>query len=228
MSNNGKMSDKLLATLNVLQGQDDTMKEVSQRAIGFLDDGKLFDKDTGEMIDAPPAYEPLQPAEVKVEDKDSKVPDIEQSDATEDYRRVRNTTYAVQEAALFMMTQVSKLAASTENPRVYSVFKELGELVRGCNKDLLDNQKSITQTKASVPPTDGDDETTVGIRETEDGTEVVVRKKKSNSANLLKTIEEARIKMEADEKARLLKKQQATIENETQEVVDAEFKEAEE
>lgn len=224
----GLMSEKLLNTLSAIDARDQTTAAASKSAMGFLENGQQFDKDTGEIVDAPPAYEPLKPAEVKVQPLDTKVPDMSDSDALIDYRRVRDTTYAIQEASLFMMTEISKLAASTENPRVYSIFKELGELVRGCNKDLIENQKSIASSKASNDPKINDD---VSVEATinEDGS-VAVKTTKRNSANLLKEIERQRAKMEAEEKERLAKAALELQNNMTkteEPIQDAEFTEVE-
>ncbi|AKJ73679.1 proximal tail sheath stabilization protein [Salmonella phage 38] len=123
------------------------------------------------------------------------MPEFADTDATTDYKRIRDTTYAMQEATMFMMGQAAKLAASTEAPRAFSVFRELGELMRGLNKDLMENQKTIKAvTGDKEPPVD---DTTVDVTTSPDGTTTVsVGKKARSSRDLLKTIEDARRRAE--------------------------------
>ncbi|EBS2632570.1 hypothetical protein KXE51_003565, partial [Salmonella enterica] len=136
------MSERLLSTLDAIHARDEVAQEVMEKTTPKA--GVDYDPDTGEWLGEKPAgYEPvvfppsLDPEELK--SKESKVPDFEDTDATTDYKRIRDTTYAMQEATMFMMGQAAKLATTTEAPRAFTVFKELGELMRGLNKDLMEN-----------------------------------------------------------------------------------------
>ncbi|UHS65595.1 terminase small subunit [Escherichia phage vB_EcoM-RPN242] len=193
------MSERLLSTLSAIQARDEVAQEVMEKTSPMA--GKNYDPDTGEWLGEKPAgYEPvvfppsLDPEELKP--KESKVPDFEDTDATTDYKRIRDTTYAMQEATMFMMGQAAKLATTTEAPRAFTVFKELGELMRGLNKDLMENQKTIKAVTGDREPPPGD-ETTVEVTTSPDGTTTVnVGKQARSSRDLLKTIEDARKRAE--------------------------------
>lgn len=193
------MSERLLSTLSAIQARDEVAQEVMEKTSPMA--GKDYDPDTGEWLSEKPAgYEPvvfppsLDPEELKP--KESKVPDFEDTDATTDYKRIRDTTYAMQEATMFMMGQAAKLATTTEAPRAFTVFKELGELMRGLNKDLMENQKTIKAVTGDREPPPGD-ETTVEVTTSPDGTTTVnVGKQARSSRDLLKTIEDARKRAE--------------------------------
>ena len=196
------MSERLLSTLDAIHARDEVAQEVMEKTTPKA--GVDYDPDTGEWLGEKPAgYEPvvfppsLDPEELK--SKESKVPDFEDTDATTDYKRIRDTTYAMQEATMFMMGQAAKLATTTEAPRAFTVFKELGELMRGLNKDLMENQKTIKAVTGDREPPPGD-ETTVEVTTSPDGTTTVnVGKQARSSRDLLKTIEDA--KRRADERA---------------------------
>lgn len=193
------MSERLLSTLDAIHARDEVAQEVMEKTTPKA--GVDYDPDTGEWLGEKPAgYEPvvyppsLDPEELK--SKESKVPDFEDTDATTDYKRIRDTTYAMQEATMFMMGQAAKLATTTEAPRAFTVFKELGELMRGLNKDLMENQKTIKAVTGDREPPPGD-ETTVEVTTSPDGTTTVnVGKQARSSRDLLKTIEDARKRAE--------------------------------
>lgn len=210
------MSERLLATLDAVTARD----EVAQEAISKpqFTPGVDYDKETGEWLGEPPeGYQPIPdpPSLEDIESKDSKVPDFDKSDATVDYRRVRDTTYAMQEATMFMMGQAAKLAASTEAPRAFSVFRELGELMRGLNKDLMENQKTFKAVTANQEPPE---ETEINVTTSPDGsTTVSVGKTARSSRDLLKMIEQAATKAEARQREKEVKP--------TEEVTDVEVEE---
>lgn len=190
------MSERLLNTLDAIQARDEVAKEVLEKT--QPQPGVDFDTETGEWYgEKPEGYQSvvMPPSLEDIASKESKVPDFEDTDATVDYKRVRDTTYAMQEATMFMMGQAAKLAATTEAPRAFSVFRELGDLMRGLNKDLMDNQKTIKAvTGDREPPMD---ETSVEVTSSPDGTTTVsVGKRPQSSRDLLKTIEEARARAE--------------------------------
>ncbi|WP_208328423.1 hypothetical protein, partial [Flavobacterium poyangense] len=92
------MSERLLSTLSAIQARDEVAQEVMEKTSPMA--GKDYDPDTGEWLGEKPAgYEPvvfppsLDPEELKP--KESKVPDFEDTDATTDYKRIRDTTYAM-------------------------------------------------------------------------------------------------------------------------------------
>lgn len=193
-----EMSKRLLDTLNAVTARDDVAQEAMEKVQSQMRPGIDYDEDTGEwMGDAPEGYKPIPepPSVEEVANKESKVPDFDRSDASTDYKRVRDTTYALQEATLFMIGQTAKLAVSTEAPRAFSVFRELVDTMRGLNKDLMDNQKTFKAvTQGEQPPED----TTVDVTTSPDGTTTVsVGKSPRSSRDLLKTIEEARKRADA-------------------------------
>lgn len=196
------MSDRLLATLDAVTARDEVATEAMEKTA--LLPGKDYDPDTGEwMGEEPEGYRPLAeaPSFDTIENKDSKVPDFEKSDASIDYKRVRDTTYAMQEATLFMMGQAAKLAVSTEAPRAFTVFKELTDTMRGLNKDLMDNQKTF---KTVIQGEDPPGSTTVSVGTDNDGnTTVTVAKTPRSSRDLLQMIEQARKDADKREKGKL-------------------------
>lgn len=200
---NSSMSNRLLSTLDAIQARDEVAQEVMEKTTPKA--GVDYDPDTGEWLGEPPeGYQPVvMPPSLEPENigqKDSKVPEFDDTDATTDYKRIRDTTYAMQEATLFMMGQAAKLATTTEAPRAFTVFKELGELMRGLNKDLMENQKTIKAvTGDKEPPPD----TTVEVTTSPDGTTTVnVGKQARSSRDLLKTIEEAKKRADARQEAK--------------------------
>ena len=201
---NNSMSHRLLSTLDAIQARDEVAQEVMEKTTPKA--GVDYDPDTGEWLGEPPeGYQPVvMPPSLDPENigkKDSKVPEFEDTDATTDYKRIRDTTYAMQEATLFMMGQAAKLATTTEAPRAFTVFRELGELMRGLNKDLMENQKTIKAVTGDKDPPS--DDTTVEVTTSPDGTTTVnVGKQARSSRDLLKTIEEAKRRADARQEAK--------------------------
>jgi len=207
MSNNSKMSEQLLNTLDALQARDGVTKDMTPN---FSKDE--YDKETGLWTGDPPeGYQPMEVPDIKVESKETAVQEFEHSDVRTDYVRVRDTTYAIQEATMFMMQQAAKLAAATEAPRAFSVFRELGELMRGLNKDLMDNQKNFKHVTVGEEPKTNDD-TEVNVQTDANGnTRVTVGKTNRRSSRDLmevarqlqaeKAAEDAQKKQAADEAA---------------------------
>lgn len=187
---NNSMQQRLLNTLDVLQASEKVTTQVKEEA---LRPGIDVDLETGEYLGEPPeGYRPMvEPPPITVSHKDSKVPEFEQSDVTTDYKRVRDTSYAVQEATLFMMEQAAKLAVETEAPRAFTMFKELGELMRGLNKDIMENQKMYKEVTKGVEPPIAE-ESTVEVTTNPDGSvKMTVGKQARSSRDILKAIEEA-------------------------------------
>lgn len=170
---NSKMSENLLNTLDALKARD----ELSAEATNSFEANT--NKETGEWTGEPPdGYKPMEAPEIKVTSKETNVKEFEHSDARTDYIRVRDTTYALQEATMLMLGEAAKLAAATEAPRAFSVFKELGELMRGLNKDLMENQKSFKSvTMGEEPKTNDEGETEISVEsDGKGGTRVTVGK----------------------------------------------------
>lgn len=211
------LQDRLLNTLNVLQASEKATNEVKKEALNPKD----YDKETGEWFgEEPEGYRPMvePPSLEKIENKDSKVPEYEQSDVTADYRRVRDTSYALQEATLFMITQAAKLAVETEAPRAFTVFRELGELMRGLNKDIMENQKTYREVTKGVEPPQTD-ETTVEVTTNPDGSvKMSVGKQARSSRDLLKIIEEAQRNKEERKKSSQQSEEIIDVEPTSQEV----------
>lgn len=186
MSSN--MSDRLLQTLNMVEGGDQAMRSISR-------DMMRVDKDTGELIDDDEGqgYVPMMtPPDIIPVDKETKVKDFDDSDIKVDYQRVRATTYAMQEACILMMTQAAKLAASTEAPAIFRTFKELGELCRGLNKDLMDNQRMFKEVTKGIEPNPSDGQIVVSS-DGEGNTSVTINKGAPRSSrDLLKMVEAVR------------------------------------
>lgn len=207
------MSDNLLKTLEAVSAKEELLDEAVSKINQPMRPGIDYDESTGEWIgERPDGYQPIPepPSLEEIESKESRVPEFDKSDASVDYRRVRDTTYAIQEATMFMMGQAAKLAAATEAPRAFSVFRELGELMRGLNKDLMENQKTFKAvTQGEDPPTD----TTVDVTTSPDGTTTVsVGKTPKSSRDLLRTIEDARKRAE-ERAASKAKKEEAEAED---------------
>lgn len=214
MSNmNSKMSENLLKTLDAIQARE----ELSQEATRSFEDN--VDKETGEWLGEPPeGYKPFEAPEIKTVDIDTKVQDYEHSDARTDYIRVRNTTYALQEATMFMIQQAAQLAANTEAPRAFSVFRELGELMRGLNKDLMENQKNFKAATQNDEPLNSNDDTEVSIEtDGNGGTRVTVGKTNRRSSRDL--MEVART-LQAEKEA---KRKQEEQQRRDAEAIDAEI-----
>lgn len=206
------MSDNLLKTLEAVSAKEELLDEAVSKINRPMRPGIDYDESTGEWIgERPEGYQPIPepPSLEEIESKESRVPEFDKSDASVDYRRVRDTTYAIQEATMFMMGQAAKLAAATEAPRAFSVFRELGELMRGLNKDLMENQKTFKAvTQGEDPP-----ETTVDVTTSPDGTTTVsVGKTPKSSRDLLRTIEDARKRAE-ERAASKAKKEEAEAED---------------
>lgn len=210
---NSAIQQRLLQTLDALQASDKASDEVKKEA--FRPD-KDFDRETGEWLgEEPEGYRPIvePPSLEEIKSKESKVPEYEQSDVTADYRRVRDTSYALQEATLFMITQAAKLAVETEAPRAFTVFRELGELMRGLNKDIMENQKTYRDVTKGVEPPQTED-TTVEVTTNPDGTvKMSVNKPARSSRDLLKVIEEAQRNKES-------RKAAATGQQKDEEIID--------
>lgn len=195
------LQERLLQTLDTLQASDKASDEVKKEAFRPpFKPGEDYDPDTGEWKgEEPEGYRPIvePPSLEEIKSKESKVPEYEQSDVTADYRRVRDTSYALQEATLFMITQAAKLAVETEAPRAFTVFRELGELMRGLNKDIMENQKTYRDVTKGVEPPQTDD-TTVEVTTNPDGSvKMSVGKQARSSRDILKVIEEAQKNKEA-------------------------------
>lgn len=206
--NGSKMSQNLLNTLDALAAKDNVVQSLSTP--GFQPN-KDYNPDTGEWLgDPPPGYQPMTAPEIKLEAKESKTQEFANSDARTDYVRVRDTTYAMQEATLHMMGEAAKLAANTEAPRAFSVFRELGELMRGLNKDLMENLKTYkTVTQGDDPATDA--ETSVTVKTNEDGSTEVRVGKKQSSRDLLRAIREARQTLDAKDAGKAENAEEAEI-----------------
>lgn len=211
MSNfNSKMSENLLNTLDAIQARDEISKEQTR---SFEDQ---VDKDTGEWLGAPPeGYKPFDAPDIEVKDVDTKVQDFENSDAKTDYIRVRNNTYALQEATMFMLQQAAQLAANTEAPRAFSVFRELGELMRGLNKDLMENQNNFKKvTIGDEPKTDGEGDTEISVEtDANGGTRVTVGKTNRRSSRELMEVAR-RLQAEKEEKDKKYREEQRIIQAE--------------
>lgn len=212
------MSERLLGTLDAIQARDEVATEVMEKSAPRA--GIDYDENTGEWLgEKPEGYQPIPdvPSVENAPAKDSKVPEFDNSDASTDYKRVRDTTYALQEATLFMIGQTAKLAVTTEAPRAFSVFRELVDTMRGLNKDLMDNQKTYKSvTQGEEPKSEGDD-TTVDVTTSPDGTTTVsVGKKARSSRDLLATIEEARRRADARSNKNVVKDGEEVIDVEAE------------
>lgn len=139
--------------------------------------------------------EPIE--DFKLEERETKVPKFVDSDVNEDYQRARSVTYSVQDACITMMARAMKLAAETENPRAFNVFTDLVGNVRGLNKDLMDMQKTFKHVTADVTPANQPDPEQQGGKS---GATLTVPLG-SNTANLLKMLEQAESDLAEDGKA---------------------------
>lgn len=196
-----KMEENLLKTLDAIRARETVSNDTSLP--GFNDSD--YDKETGEWVGEPPeGYEPIKAPDIEVVKKETAVKEFLHSDVRTDYIRVRDTTYAIQEATMFMLQQAAKLAANTEAPRAFSVFRELGELMRGLNKDLMDNQKNFKSVTMGEEPKD---DTEVNVETDGNGnTRVTVGKTNRRSSRDLMEVAR-KLQEEAAEEDRRKKKE---------------------
>lgn len=204
------MSERLLKTLDSIQARDEVTSNSSILGLGDRPDNV---DENGEWLGEPPeGYQPLEAPELKVENKETAVQEFEHSDAKVDYMRVRDTTYAIQEATLVMLQQSARLAANTESPRAFTVFCELGNLMRGLNKDLMDNLKNYKAATQGDEPKTGDD-TEINIEtDGNGGTRVTVGKTNRRSSRDL--MEVARQLQAENEEKRRRELEQEAVEGE--------------
>lgn len=211
---NNPMSERLMKTLGIVDASQKTLEEVTR--------GLDIDKDTGEIHGyggegEDDGMSPFPMMEAPTFDtsteKETKVPVYEGSDAQQDYQRVRTTTYVMQEGVLMMMAHAAKLAASTEAPTVFRTFKELGELMRGLNKDLMDNQRMIRDVTKDREPAPTPDDLNVTMTTGPDGTTSVTVGKGAprSSRDLLRVIEETRKAQDEQTRKRKAEEADATV-----------------
>lgn len=185
MSSN--ISDRLLNSLTQITAQDEANAQLSRELMDPTEFGAapgVDDDDyTHAVVDVP---------QIKIETKESKLPDIPDTNLTADANRVRDVTYAMQEVSIELLKGSVKMACETENPRAYTVCNELMTTIRGLNKDLLEAARTIEEVKQKAKPA-AIAEGGTQVEVDEDGKVKVTTAPKGHSTkNLLALVEEMR------------------------------------
>ncbi|AUR97703.1 terminase DNA packaging enzyme, partial [Vibrio phage 1.244.A._10N.261.54.C3] len=184
---NGSLSKNLLATLDQVEAEDIAHNQLELERAG-LDDRAFGGVDPEGDLN----YDMIVPnlKESKVQ-RESKVLETVESDISEDYKHVRDTTYALQSVTTELLQNALTMAVRTENPRAYSTVNDLVETVRNLNKDLLNNAKALHDIQGKKQPLNpGGKETEVEV--TGDGVKVTQREGGKTTANLMAMVEEMR------------------------------------
>lgn len=179
------LSAGLLDALEHVQGIDEAASRIAEEA----KNGNTEDDPMGNIAQEFP--------DVKITDKESSVEDEESSDVVVDYNRARSATYSMQDIMLIMLKNACTMAVATAHPRAYGVVNEMMTTMRGLNKDLLDIQKAMLESKGkfrtlpavgSEPPVPG--EGVEGQVTTPDGTVLTISAGRPSSKNILKMLKE--------------------------------------
>lgn len=179
------ISSRLLDSLNQVTASDEASAQLSRERMDPNEFGAAPGVDDED-------YAIIHVPEIKIENKESKLPEIPDTNLTADANRVRDVTYAMQEVSIELLKGSVKMACETENPRAYTVCNELMTTIRGLNKDLLDAARTIEEVKQkakpSTTPTGG-----THVEVDEDGKVKVTTAPKGHSTkNLLALVEEMR------------------------------------
>ncbi|CAM0001397.1 terminase small subunit, partial [Vibrio phage K469] len=183
----GSLSSSLLATLDQVEAEDIAQSQMELARAGMDDrefGGVNPDDDYNYDIPVPD----LSKASVQ---KESNVLETAESDITEDYQHVRNTTYALQAVATELLQGAMTMAVRTENPRAFSTVNDLIESVRGLNKDLITNAKALHEIQGKKQPL-GEGEKRTEVAVTENGIKVTQSEGGKTTANLMAMVEEMR------------------------------------
>jgi len=187
MSNDGGLSQRLLETLDTIKSIDQGASQVAKE----ISDG---DEESGLGFSA-------ELPTIEIIKQETRAEDEENSDLLEDYRRARDFTYALQDATLVMLKNAATMAVATAHPRAYGVVNEIVTNMRGLNKDLMDIQKSLNESRTkhrTVPnveqkePEGGD--VGVGVQTNPDGsTSIGIRVgSRASTMNILEVLKKAR------------------------------------
>jgi hypothetical protein len=89
--------------------------------------------------------------ELQVDAIETSVPDLEQSDAKNDYVVTRNHTYALLKATSTAVGRALAVVKETEHPRAFESFNSLVSTARLLTQDLLSLQKSFKEITKDRP-----------------------------------------------------------------------------
>ena len=176
------ISDRLLSTLEAIEGADKAASEVTRDFLSDSDEVALFDQET-------PVIELKQNASC-VENEDG-------IDLLDDYKRSRDFTYMMQDASLVLLKNLSNLAATSAHPKAYDSVNQLLNTMRGFNKDLMEFQKILLDAKGKkrlLPLKDStpqDGRASVSVQ-TDGDTLTVTMRDRPTTTNILEVIQRAK------------------------------------
>ncbi len=182
MSNDGTMGGRLMETLSDVRSVDGA-KEQLERDMNQM---SVYDED--------PLEKNTQITSIPIPETNfdkqqtSNIAETSDSNIQVDADRARDMTYAMQDLTAELLGGAVKMACETQNPRAYGMVNDMMNTMRGLNKDLLENAKTVqdlTRGGGSV----GKGSTTVTVEE--DG-QVTVEKTAPTTSNLLDMVEEHR------------------------------------
>lgn len=127
-----------------------------------------------------------------IKQQESKVGPLIDSDVVEDFQRARNINHALQDHQLFLLTNATRLAVSTESPQAYKAANDIANTLRGINDDMLKQNKALADIMTkNKPKAVGAGETSVEV-DGETGNVTVTKGKSVNTKSLLNSLEKIR------------------------------------
>lgn len=129
------LNERLLKTLDAINSIDNGTRAVTTGTLGDSDEDPME------------AFSSEIP-NVEVKDLDSEEKNEEETDLLKDYKRARNYTYAMQDISLVMLKNLTQIAATTMHPKAYDSVKQMLDTMRGMNKDLMDFQKLLLESRS--------------------------------------------------------------------------------
>lgn len=129
------LNERLLKTLDAIHAVDNGAKAVT---------GSISNDGEEDPMEAFSSEIP----DVEVKDLETDEIDEEETDLIKDYKRSRNFTYAMQDVSLVMLKNLCQIAATTMHPKAYDSVNQMLNTMRGLNKDLLDSQKLLLESRS--------------------------------------------------------------------------------
>ena len=150
---NTTMSERLKETLGMIENQMNTPIKNPQ---GFQEvevDIGIGSRGGREII-------PFKPKSVP-----TTIPELTNSDISDDYITSRNLTHTLIEMAGGAIQGALDVALETQHPKAFSIFNELATTMRGLSKDLLEMQKIYKEINAEKEAKEAAaKEATVGVQ----------------------------------------------------------------
>lgn len=129
--------------------------------------------------------EPRPPAEYKLQDIQTSVPDLNSSDMKADYVHARNNTYTLLDMTTKAVADALSVASDTQHPRAFESFNSLVSTARLLTQDLLAMQKVFKDVTRGRPEVE---QTTTNVQVNGD---VNVQQNKGTTQDLLSIINAA-------------------------------------